>query len=267
MKNTRKAFTLAELLVIIAIIVILALMLMSALTGGGPAPVNKAKLEMSALCTAIEAYHSVYGRYPVSPAALEQAARDANDPASPISNNGDFTYGGVLPAPHGKTIAVGTLVNGRPLPNSEVISILMDYTNFPNHPGQSTVNTNHGLNIQNTLFLNTAKSSATNSPGVGPDLVYRDPWGHPYIITMDLNGDGQCNDSFYGLQQVSQHNGAIGFYGLSNNVDAGGNGPHFQFHSPVMVWSVGPKIGSPQGVDTNSPANVGANKNHVLSWQ
>jgi hypothetical protein len=40
-------------------------------------------------------------------------------------------------------------------------------------------------------------SGDTNSPGVGTDLVYRDPWGNPYIITMDLNYDEMCKDAFY----------------------------------------------------------------------
>ena len=36
-------------------------------------------------------------------------------------------------------------------------------------------------------------------------LVYRDPWGNPYIITMDLNYDEQCQDAFYCQQAVSQN--------------------------------------------------------------
>jgi hypothetical protein len=146
------------------------------------------------------------------------------------------------------------------------MAILMDYTNYTG-TGLPTINLGHVKNTQQTKFLTATMVSDPTRPGVGPDLVYRDPWGNPYIITMDLNGDGQCNDSFYGLQQVSQNHGTVGLYGLFNNGDAGGNGPHFQFHGPVMVWSVGPKVGSLQGVDTNSPANAGANKNHVLSWQ
>ncbi len=40
-------------------------------------------------------------------------------------------------------------------------------------------------------------------PGVDNDLVYRDPWGNPYIISMDLNYDDQTKDAFYGLDKVS----------------------------------------------------------------
>jgi hypothetical protein len=34
-------------------------------------------------------------------------------------------------------------------------------------------------------------------PGVGTDLVYRDPWGNPYIITLDLNYDEKARDACY----------------------------------------------------------------------
>ena len=54
-------------------------------------------------------------------------------------------------------------------------------------------------------------------PGVGNDLVYRDPWGNPYIISMDLNYDDKCQDSFY-CKRVSSPGGSstAGFFGLTS---------------------------------------------------
>ena len=49
----------------------------------------------------------------------------------------------------------------------------------------------------------------TRNPPGGVDItgVYRDPWGNPYVITMDLNYDEQCQDAFYCSNLVSSMNG------------------------------------------------------------
>ena len=111
----------------------------------------------------------------------------------------------------------------------------------------------------------------TTSPGVGQDLVYRDPWGQPYIITMDLNNDERARDAFYRRQNVSQPtaNSQAGLNGLVNSIDASGNGNDFEFNGPVMVWSAGPdKMVDPNpGNLPGGKANQGANSDNVLSWK
>ena len=129
---------------------------------------------------------------------------------------------------------------------------------------------NHVKNPQRTIFLNAKMASDTKSSGVGPDGVYRDPWGNPYIITMDLTYDEQCRDAFYCQQAVSQTqpNSQQGLNGLFNP-DTGGNTDNFLYHGKVMVWSAGPD----RMIQTNSPTpplpsgNLGVNKDNVLSWQ
>ena len=100
-------------------------------------------------------------------------------------------------------------------------------------------------------------------PGVGPDLVYRDPWKNPYIITMDVNDDNQCKDAFYRKQAVSGTGSVTGLNGLINSIDANGAGDDFAFHGNVMVWSAGPD----RKVDPTVPANAGVNSDNILSWQ
>ena len=104
-----------------------------------------------------------------------------------------------------------------------------------------------------------------NAPGVGQDGVYRDPWGSPYIISMDVNYDEKCRDAFYKLQSISQSaaGNPTGWNGLVNSVDANGNGDHFECNGGIMVWSVGPD----KMVDTGNKANLGANKDNILSWK
>ena len=103
-------------------------------------------------------------------------------------------------------LASTDLPGGANSTNAEVIAILMDIPNYPG--GGPTINTNHVKNPQQTGFLNARMSGDTSSPGVGTDLVYRDPWGNPYLISMDLNYDGQCQDWVYCLARVSQQNPA-----------------------------------------------------------
>ena len=254
------AFTLIELLTVIAIIAILAALLLPVLAAAKiRTQKTQARLQISDLVTAIQNYDSAYSRLPI-PAAVQQS----------VSSN-NFTFGGVYQTPSG-------LWPPTPPPNyitsnSDVIAILMDLTNYP-AGGMVLANVNYQKNPQQTIFLNAKMVGYANLPGVGPDLVYRDPWKNPYVITLDLNDDNQCLDPFYNLQSVSQtrptlsappgnYNTPTGYNGLVNNADANGNGDHFAYHGNVMVWSAGPD----GKVDLKAPANQGANKDNIISWQ
>jgi hypothetical protein len=137
-------------------------------------------------------------------------------------------------------------------PNAEVIVILQDIART------GDVNESHRRNPRQIRMLDAKVALDNRSQGVGPDYEYRDPWGNPYVITLDLNDDGKCQDLMYGEQTVAQGAGGVGLFGLTK----GANG-RWELNNSVMIWSCGPD----RARDPLGPANAGKNKDNILSWQ
>jgi len=219
---------LIELLVVISIIAILASLLLPVIS----AVVTRAKIrdahtEMQNLAASISQYDSLYSRLPGL-------------------TNVDMTFG------YGAT----SLSNTVPV-NSDVMVILMDE--------DVGVNANHARNPNQKELYNPRRNSDMTRAGVSIiDWQLRDPWGNPYVITLDLNYDGKCYDAFYRKQNVSQTSAgsAVGFNGLRNS-DSSANSDDFYLKGDVMIWSMGPD----GKADPNIPANEGVNKDNVLGWE
>ena len=253
-----RAFTLVELLVVIAIIGILAAMLLPVLAKvKDSANKAKAKTEMADIVNAINAYDTDYGRFPMT--ADEQAYVGTNDFTTGFMQNPQLGISWATPPP---TTAYSYYNN------SNTIAILMDLTTYPN--GNNTCNTNHIKNPKQVKYLNAKMSgdpgTGSQPPGgVDNNGVYRDPWGNPYVITMNTSYNEQgTRDLFYCQQEVSQKNAGsgTGYNGLFNP-NANPNTDNFLYHGKVMVWSAGPN----RKIDSGDPATDRENRDNVMSWQ
>jgi len=263
MNQNKKGFTLIELLVVIAIIGILAGMTFPAVAKAkGKVKVKQAEVEIANLAGAINQYLSSYGKFPTSKWTTDNAGVD------------DFTYGLInTPAPE-KNYPSGWYDNGLffvnrknfATNNAEIIAILRDIEYYGN--GYKTPNYQHARNPKKEVFIDLKDSNKTNVMSmVDVNGVYRDPWGNPYMISLDLNFDDYTVDWMYGRATVGadNSNNRMGIQGLvfvpDYNFPAGGYA--YGVKRSVMVWSMGPD----GKADPNTKADKGVNKDNILSWK
>lgn len=220
----RDGFTLIELLVVIAIIAILAGLLLPALAGvKKKAKVSQAKTEMTNLRAAISSYEADYHRFP--------ASKDSETKAG----GGDFTWG--------LSDALAADLGVPAVPNSEVMEILLNL--------DKGANAQYARNPRKISYYTAKQAANDTSSGIGTDGIFRDPFGSPYVISVDVNGDDKVYDALY-------RQGTVADKKLSTAAT-----PDYFLNGDVMIWSLGPD-GKANKADK---WNAGENKDNIASWQ
>jgi hypothetical protein len=236
----RIVITLARAMVVIVVIGFLASLLLPAISTGGPSPITRIKIEMQQIEQAILAYRAFYSALPVT-VEIRQLEKS------------DFTFG-TAGLSLKSTTMVTNIGTGNQANNAVLIAILTARND-------RVFNPQHVHNPLKKELLNPKVASDDGKWGVGPnDGVYRDQWGMPYIISVDLNDDGWTQDAFYSSAKVSRM-GTNGINGLRSLSGSGAN--DYAHRGPVMIWSFGPD----RKADPNLRADKGVNEDNILSWK
>lgn len=244
-KSTR-VISLSRVLVYVGLVGLLVGFLMPEFSCRPPKRSNRARAtkEIQDIKSGMENFRSYYGRWPV-PVVVTKAA------------NPDFTFGTYETAGEQGTNVLSDSKRRYQANNSALMFILMS----EEHP---VYNPHFANNPEKKVFLRPTPINDRNGPpGIGPDRVYRDPWGNPYIISLDMDGDGWTQDAFYSLTKVSGvlARGPKGVNGLSSRSGLGTN--DFLSGEKIMIWSFGPD----GRADPNIGADEGVNQDNIVSWK
>ena len=223
------AMTLIELLLVVVVFFVLAAMLMPVSPHQGRlAKKIKAQFEMADLANAVESYEAEYNRLPLANSAT----------------NKDVTYGISSADIQGFKAIDGTSLIAA---HSDLILVLMDM--------DSGANAGHQLNPKQIKFLNPKIAADAKSSGFSSiDHQYRDPWGNPYVVSLDASLDGGLRDAVVSCQDLFANHAPTTLMN-TNGI--------YAWRGKVMVWS----RGQDGKANMSVPANDGANKDNLVGWK
>jgi prepilin-type N-terminal cleavage/methylation domain-containing protein len=211
-----RAFTLIELITVIAIIAILMSLLFPVIAGVREAARrNKARTVVKAVVNACKSYSTDYGKYPPIRAALATAS---NGGTSESEEAAYYSYG-------------DTQVAKCKVTNNQLFDVLRGIDREPND--------GHNLNRRKQSYFEQDKVTDLKNPRDGftdgkafpPELQGQllDPWGKQYCIILDADGDGQLKlDAFFQDLTEPIRDSAAAF-SMAKNHDLGGKGYQGRF--------------------------------------
>jgi prepilin-type N-terminal cleavage/methylation domain-containing protein len=200
-RRPQRAFTMIDLLVVIAIIGILMGLAIPSLFGVYErARKTQAKNDLTQIITAVNAFYTDYGKYPI---------------AAP---GADVTFGA------GGTNTNDVLFN----------ELRACTTGQPSCPNPASLNTRQIVYISPRVFGTTPARS-----GIGSNGWYYDPWGTPYAVAIDGNYNNNITTNPYtsgaGVSPIPQ--GVIGWsWGKDQTLGSTNNVGVFTGSDDVISW-------------------------------
>lgn len=87
------------------------------------------------------------------------------------------------------------------------------------------IDAGHTGNPRQAVYFSAAQATGKGKPsgGLGADGVLYDPWGNPYLIRIDGNGDGQTDDP-YGTSPADKVNKTVIAWSLGKDARPGKDG-------------------------------------------
>lgn len=248
----RGAFTLVEMLVVVAIVAILAGILIPVVGRvKTKAKVAAARVEMAGLGMAIKSYKNDYDRWPVPKNYPRKGGgddvcygwQDDTNPNQKLNNNDLMAI----------LMAKDTTQQPVPLPTRY-------WENPRAAPDGKPAGANHmnGRNPKKNKYIDPKESRDEDGfPGLSEFGNYHDPFGNDYKISMDVNGDGFCHDWFYGKTALAGLGVGLDFKNSSDG------SLRFALKGDVMIWSNGPD----RQRDPSTAALNEINEDNILSWR
>jgi prepilin-type N-terminal cleavage/methylation domain-containing protein len=240
------AFTLIEMLTVIAIIGILAGLLFPAIKSAlQRAEIAQAQNDIKTIETALKMFYIDYGRWPNGNAGTYDFSYGA------FGLTGNYVQNHPTVAGHSGYCENHWLMETlRGIPETAGESVSDDLTGPPYcGNGSPNITPPNLVNTRNTPYLSIpTKSLKLSTDSLPPNALYYDfvdPWGNPYQITLDTTYDNVCSNLAYAVGGSSTAitplgTGAVGCVSNYN----------------VVVWSFGPL----------GPYNPHNAKDWITSW-
>ena len=214
-RQPQLAFTLIELITVIAIIAILMALLFPAMSGArDSARRSKASTVVRSIVNASKNYANDYGKFPPVKAALvDGSSGGSSGGGSETKSNSYYSYG-------------DTEVAKCQVDNDQLFDVLRAIAREPN--------ADHKLNRRQQKYFEEAKANDVKNPREGfidgrefpEDLQGQlvDPWGKQYCVILDADSDDVLGlTSFFQDQKDPVRFSAVAF-SLGKNQQIGGKG-------------------------------------------